>query len=98
MAEIDLAKLKEIGAKYFEKAQTVNDQAGLESLRLAFFGKNGDIKQLQKSLSTLAAELRPQFGQAINELRSKFVWKQRRIANSRQVNGLILLYRRTPNI
>lgn len=71
MAEIDLAKLKEISAKYFEKAQTVNDQAGLESLRLAFFGKNGDIKQLQKSLSTLAAELRPQFGQAINELRSK---------------------------
>ncbi|KXB42008.1 phenylalanine--tRNA ligase subunit alpha [Amygdalobacter nucleatus] len=71
MEQIDLSKLEVIAAKYFAQAAEVHDTAALETLRLAFFGKNGDIKQLQKGLGSVVAELRPQYGQAINELKTK---------------------------
>lgn len=71
MGQIDLSKLEEIAAKYFSQAKLVHDTNALEALRLAFFGKSGDIKQLQKSLGSVAAEFRPQFGQAINDLKNR---------------------------
>lgn len=68
---IDLSKLDAIRAKYYEQARAITDNAALEALRLQYFGKNGEIKQLQKVLASLSAEERPSFGQAINDLRNE---------------------------
>lgn len=48
-----------------EIAQT-EDAASLEALRVKFVGKNGQVKQLLRSVGSLSPEERPVFGQRVN--------------------------------
>ena len=46
------------------------DTAGLESLRVKYLGKKGELTAVLKQMGGLSAELRPVIGQLANEVRA----------------------------
>lgn len=65
----DLATILESGKAAIQAA---SDLKSLESVRVEFLGKTGQITQLLKTLGTLSADERPKFGQKVNEVKEIF--------------------------
>ncbi len=62
-----LAGVKERFEEQLEKLENLND---LESLRVQFCGKKGELTELLRSMGSLSPEDRPKMGQKVNELRN----------------------------
>lgn len=58
----------ELAAK--QELEKVQDSQGLESLRVKFLGKKGELTAILKQMATLTAEERPVIGQLANKIRS----------------------------
>lgn len=63
------SQLLELKGKLEERLAQIKGADDLESVRVAFLGKNGEITGLLKKMGSLAAEERKSFGQAVNELK-----------------------------
>ncbi len=51
--------------------KTAKDAAGLESLRVKYLGKKGELTAVLKQMGKLSAEERPVIGQLANDVREK---------------------------
>lgn len=69
IAEIDRQLSQKISELKNPSLQNLQDF--LQDLKNQFLGKNGEISNLLKEMGTLSAEVRPQYGKLINELRIK---------------------------
>lgn len=58
----------ELAAK--QELEKIHDSAELESLRVKFLGKKGELTAILKQMSTLSAEERPVIGQLANKIRA----------------------------
>lgn len=58
----------ELAAK--QELEKVQDSAGLESLRVKYLGKKGELTAILKQMATLSAEERPVIGQLANKIRA----------------------------
>ena len=58
----------ELAAK--QELEKIQDSAELESLRVKFLGKKGELTAILKQMSTLSAEERPVIGQLANKIRA----------------------------
>lgn len=58
----------ELAAK--QELEKIHDSAELESLRVRFLGKKGELTAILKQMSTLSAEERPVIGQLANKIRA----------------------------
>ena len=65
-------KLEAIRGRFLESLSTVEGSEALQSLKIRYLGKKGELTQLLRSLGNLPAEERPLAGQALNELRADF--------------------------
>jgi len=65
-------KLETIRSRFSESLSTVEGSDALQSLKIRYLGKKGELTQLLRSLGNLPAEERPLAGQALNELRADF--------------------------
>ena len=62
-------QLEKIRQEAMEALDAVSDSNELESLRVRFLGKKGELTAVLKTMGTLSAEERPVFGQAANSVR-----------------------------
>ncbi len=65
-----LEKLKDVTLRFEEALKNVKDLNDLESLRVQFCGKKGELTELSRSMGSLTPEERPVMGQKVNELRN----------------------------
>lgn len=63
-------KLLEIRQSFADKIQSANAENDIESLRVEYLGKKGQLTGAMKMMGGLTAEERPQMGQIANEVRS----------------------------
>lgn len=63
-----LAKIKELATEAISNAEDLNE---LDSIRVQYLGRKGQITGLMKHLKDLTAEQKPVFGQHINALRDE---------------------------
>ena len=61
------SQILELKGKLEERLAQIKGADDLESVRVAFLGKNGEITGLLKKMGSLAAEERKSFGQAVND-------------------------------
>ena len=59
-------KLEAIRSQFSEYLSTVEGSDALQSLKIRFLGKKGELTQLLRSLGNLPAEERPLAGQALS--------------------------------
>lgn len=64
-------KLESIGAEALEKLKAVCSQEDLESLRIKYLGKKGELTAILRQMGTLTSEERPIVGQIANEIRER---------------------------
>ena len=64
-------KIKKILDEAFAKIDESKSLDELNEIRVAYLGKKGELTSLLKSMKDVAAELRPQVGQLVNEARVK---------------------------
>jgi phenylalanyl-tRNA synthetase alpha chain len=65
-----LEKLKDVTLRFEEALKNVKDLNDLESLRVQFCGKKGELTELSRSMGSLTPDERPVMGQKVNELRN----------------------------
>lgn len=63
-------KLSKIREEALKNLEAVNDQAGLEELRVKYLGKKGEMTAILREMGKLPADERPKMGQLANEVRS----------------------------
>lgn len=63
-------QLGNIRSRALEAIAAAKDGSGLESLRIQYLGKKGELTAVLKQMGKLSAELRPAMGQLANEVRS----------------------------
>lgn len=84
----ELEKIRETGVESLRQA---SDEEQLESFRVAFLGRNGQISSVMKQLGAVAKEDRPRLGQLANaikkDLDSLFKQKQQEIQQQALVSG-----------
>ena len=64
-------KLEEIRANAARELAEASDSQALESLRVKYLGKKGEVTSILKQMGKLSAEERPVIGQLANEVRSE---------------------------
>ncbi|MDY3929348.1 MAG: phenylalanine--tRNA ligase subunit alpha [Clostridia bacterium] len=64
-------KTSQIKQEVFEKLSKAEDIAALENIKVKYLGKNGTITALMKDMKSLNAEMKKEFGQAVNELKTE---------------------------
>ncbi len=62
-------KVEQIRDQFSEKLCSVSTSSELESLRVAYLGRKGEIQQLMQSLKGASVEERPSLGKVVNELK-----------------------------
>jgi phenylalanyl-tRNA synthetase alpha chain len=62
----DILSLKN---SFLEESKSATSLAGLQQLRVKYFGKRGLVTSKLKTLSTISPELRPAYGKALNEVK-----------------------------
>lgn len=65
--------LDELQQSAFKAIEAASDLAALESVRVHYLGKKGELTQLLKSLSNLSADERPAVGEAINKAKQSLM-------------------------
>lgn len=60
-------ELDELRARLERAARGAGDERALDSVRVAFLGRNGEVTRLRRTIGTLPAADRPAAGQLINE-------------------------------
>jgi len=63
----DILSLKKL---FLEESQSVTSISELQQLRIRYLGKKGLVTSKLKTLSSISPELRPEFGKAVNEVKS----------------------------
>ena len=63
-------QLKQIEAEALAELKTANDLRELESLRIKYFGRKGELTAVMKGMSKLSKAERPIVGKLANEVRS----------------------------
>ncbi len=63
--------LAEIESRILEEIRKVSTSEKLDSVRVKYLGKKGEISFLLKQIGTLAPTERPEFGKSVNALREK---------------------------
>jgi len=63
----DIFSLKKL---FLEESQSVTSISELQQLRIRYLGKKGLVTSKLKTLSSISPELRPEFGKAVNEVKS----------------------------
>ncbi len=66
--EQELAQIRETGAETLEQ---VSDEQELESFRIDYLGRNGQLNSVMKQLGTVAKEDRPRLGQLANTIKKE---------------------------
>ena len=64
-------RLEELREEALEKLKKVEAPADLDSLRVAYLGKKGEITAILKQMGQLSAEERPVMGQLANQVRAR---------------------------
>ncbi len=64
-------RLEELKNNALGELQKINDIAELESLRVRFLGKKGELTAILRDMGKLSAEMRPVIGQVANEVREE---------------------------
>ncbi len=62
-------KINEIRSRALEELKRVSDSRALDELRVRLLGKKGELTGILRSMGQVAAEMRPQIGQWVNEAR-----------------------------
>ena len=66
--EQELAQIRETGAETLEQ---VSDEQELETFRIDYLGRNGQLNSVMKQLGTVAKEDRPRLGQLANTIKKE---------------------------
>ncbi len=85
-----MQELRKASLKAIMEAQ---DQDTLESLRIRYLGKKGELTGVLRQMGKLSAEERPQMGQLANQLRSEIeanIEKQRKLLNDAMLERKLL--------
>ena len=69
MSEILLTELDQIQGRFDEEIKTVDSEPSLESLRVKYLARKGEVMQYFKKLGTLDPQDRPVVGQRLNQLK-----------------------------
>ena len=82
--EQELAQIRETGAETLER---VSDEHELESFRIDYLGRNGQLNSIMKQLGTVAKEDRPRLGQLANSIKKELdtLFKEKMKELSQQV-------------
>ncbi len=72
MIEAILNELEALQHKFDEQIITVNSANAVEALRIQYLARKGELPQYFKKLGEVPAEVRPQLGQKLNDLRDHF--------------------------
>ena len=66
-----LFDFNDLRKKFFDLLDGVDNLKKLEELRIKFFGKNGEIKNLMCEIKNIALENKKEFGAQVNNLKSE---------------------------
>jgi phenylalanyl-tRNA synthetase alpha subunit len=87
-------QLRALGARLAEALDAANDHAALESARIRFLGRSGEITLVRRTIGTLPAAERPAAGKTINdavaEYEAQFVERARAL-DARALEGELAL-------
>jgi phenylalanyl-tRNA synthetase alpha chain len=61
-------KLRELRRRFDAAIDEVRDEQALESVRITYLGRSGEITNVRRSIGTLSPAQRPQAGKAINDV------------------------------
>ena len=76
-----LQKIEEIKKQFETEISKVKDPSGIEELRIKFLGRKGIISNTFSLLSEVPAEIKPQFGQGLNQLKKSVEHKIKETAS-----------------
>lgn len=62
-------QLKEIQERFLKDVQSVKDLKDLDTIRVQFLGKKGELTAALKGMGKLTAEERPKIGKIANDVR-----------------------------
>ena len=65
------SRVEQIGLEFEQEIEKCDSSEKIESLRVAFLGKKGHLKELTQFLTTLTSEEKKSAGQEINQLKGK---------------------------
>jgi phenylalanyl-tRNA synthetase alpha chain len=68
---LDAAGVAAIAENAVNDISAASDRDALEKLRIRYLGKQGEVSLLAKSLGSVAPELKPAFGQAVNNAKKR---------------------------
>ena len=68
-------RLADLREQALAELKAVEDAAALDSIRVKYLGKKGELTNLQKQMGKLSAEERPVMGQLANEIRAELEQK-----------------------
>jgi phenylalanyl-tRNA synthetase alpha chain len=60
-------RLRELGQRFATSVSAAADEEALESVRVAYFGRNGEVTAVRRAIGTLPAAERPEAGRIIND-------------------------------
>jgi phenylalanyl-tRNA synthetase alpha chain len=60
-------KLRDFQQRFAVAAEAAADEQALESVRIAYLGRNGEVTKVRRAIGTLPADERPGAGKAIND-------------------------------
>ncbi len=60
-------RVAELQQRFAAAANDATDEQALESVRIAYLGRSGEVTKLRRTIGTLPARERPQAGEAIND-------------------------------
>ncbi len=60
--------LRDLQQRFTVAAEAATDERALESLRVAYLGRNGEVTKLRRAIGELPAHERPQAGKAVNDV------------------------------
>ncbi len=85
-------KIDEIVKTASEALQKVEDDGGLQKLKVTFLGKKGKLTEILRSMGSLSPEERPKVGKLVNEAREKiqqsFEEKGKKLKNMQKATKL----------
>ena len=68
-------RLADLREQALAELKAVEDAAALDSIRVKYLGKKGELTNLLKQMGKLSAEERPVMGQLANEIRAELEQK-----------------------
>ena len=83
--------LGELREKAMAELTAVEDAAGLDSIRVKYLGKKGELTAVLKQMGKLSAEERPVMGQLANEIRAEL---EQKMEERKQELAAIMLERK----